>query len=142
MIISVSKAIQPAFEFEQITLLPLVVMVNKYVGDGLMVTLMSLLMMKLTINYQRQSAQDSGVGWLQEMANELKFIFLVNSSFYSLLVCFHHFHCFISKLEEKSKHFETLLPMLWMNNRLLSATGTQRRSSEEDLTQALVPVRL
>ena len=27
---------------------------------------------------KRQSAQDSGVSWLQEMANELKFIFLVN----------------------------------------------------------------
>ena len=59
----------------------IVMMMMASVGLVMMMTIV-LMMMMMTIllltNYQRQSAKDSGVSWFQEMANELKFIFLVN----------------------------------------------------------------
>ena len=98
--------------------------------------------MLLTINYQRQSAQDSGVTWFQEMANELKFIFLVKLLRPIHCWCIsHHFYCLTLKAtllhlniwEKNRQHFKTsknivvvvfISPILSTNNRMHSATET------------------
>ena len=47
--------------------------------DDMVIVMLVMMTVSLTIiSKKRQSAKDSGVSWLQEMANELKFIFLVN----------------------------------------------------------------